>query len=84
MIIHNDRCVHCAQCVESCPTDAIYLDAEYELAVFDRHRLKASYVYTRAQVKPKIPGGTNVPDGGRVPETGKPPVDTPPPQPPAA
>jgi NAD(P)H-quinone oxidoreductase subunit I len=66
MIIHNDRCVHCAQCVESCPTDAMYMDQEFELAVFDRHTLKASYVYIRATVKPKVPEGNKVPEGGKT------------------
>lgn len=79
MIIHNDRCVHCAQCVESCPTDALYMDAEYELAVFDRHQLKASYVYTRAQVKPKVPEGTKIPPAATPPpaEPAQPPADKP-------
>jgi NAD(P)H-quinone oxidoreductase subunit I len=53
MIIHNDRCVHCAQCVESCPTDAMQINSEFELATFNRHRLKVEYIYTKATVKPK-------------------------------
>jgi len=53
MIIHNDRCVHCAQCVESCPTDAMQINSEFELAAFNRHRLKVEYIYTKATVKPK-------------------------------
>ena len=53
MIIHNDRCVHCAQCVESCPTDAMQINSEFELATFNRHRLKVEYICTKATVKPK-------------------------------
>ncbi len=53
MTIHNDRCVHCAQCVESCPTDAMEMNQEFELAVFNRHKLKAHYLYTKASIKPK-------------------------------
>jgi len=53
MVVHNDRCVHCAQCVDSCPTDAFSLDQEFELAAFDRHKLKYEYVYLKARVKPK-------------------------------
>lgn len=52
MLIHNDRCVHCAQCVESCPTDAMQINSEFELATFNRHRLKVEYNYTRSTVKP--------------------------------
>lgn len=55
MIIHNDRCVHCAQCVESCPKSALEMNQEFELACFDRHRLKAEYVYVKAPVKPENP-----------------------------
>jgi formate hydrogenlyase subunit 6/NADH:ubiquinone oxidoreductase subunit I len=77
MIIHNDRCVHCAQCVESCPTDALFMNQEYELAAFDRHTLKASYVYVRATVKPKVveggkpaaPAATQPPQTPKSPET---------------
>ena len=53
MVIHNDRCIHCAQCVESCPVDAMKMDMEFELAVFDRHALKAEYIYTKASPKQK-------------------------------
>jgi formate hydrogenlyase subunit 6/NADH:ubiquinone oxidoreductase subunit I len=84
MVIHNDRCVHCAQCVESCPTDALYMDAEFELAAFDRHMLKASYVYTRAAVKPKVPEGSKAPDGGKVAPAAPPSSPIPPAEPPAA
>jgi formate hydrogenlyase subunit 6/NADH:ubiquinone oxidoreductase subunit I len=58
MVIHNDRCIHCAQCVDSCPTTpkkAMDMDAEFETAVFDRHDLKASWVFTRAVQKPRAP-----------------------------
>ena len=53
MTIHNDRCVHCEQCVESCPQDAMEMNREFELAVFDRHKLKAEYLYTKAAPKAK-------------------------------
>jgi len=43
MLLHNDRCIHCAQCVESCPTDTYIMNTEYEIAVFNRHRLKIEY-----------------------------------------
>jgi len=53
MVIHNDRCVHCAQCVDSCPTTpkAMEMDKLFEIAAFDRHDLKAEWVFTRAVLK---------------------------------
>ena len=55
MVIHNDRCVHCAQCVDSCPTTpkAMDIDSLFEIAAFDRHDLKKDWVYVRAVMKPK-------------------------------
>jgi formate hydrogenlyase subunit 6/NADH:ubiquinone oxidoreductase subunit I len=55
MIIHNDRCIHCAQCVDSCPTTpkAMDIDSLFEIADFDRHNLKKEWVYVRAVIKPK-------------------------------
>jgi formate hydrogenlyase subunit 6/NADH:ubiquinone oxidoreductase subunit I len=55
MVIHNDRCIHCAQCVDSCPTDpkAMDMDILFEIADFDRHKLKKDWVYARAVIKPK-------------------------------
>ena len=53
MIIHNDRCIHCAQCVDSCPTAALAMDALFEIADDDRHKLKKDWVYPRAVIKPK-------------------------------
>jgi len=56
LVIHNDRCVHCAQCVDSCPTTpkkAMDMDAAFEIADFDRHNLKAAWVFARAVQKPR-------------------------------
>ena len=55
MVIHNDRCVHCAQCVDSCPTSpkAMQMDALFEIADYDRHNLKKAWEYVRAVIKPK-------------------------------
>jgi formate hydrogenlyase subunit 6/NADH:ubiquinone oxidoreductase subunit I len=55
LIIHNDRCIHCAQCVDSCPTTpkAMQIDNLYEVATDDRHKLKRDWVYVRAVLKPK-------------------------------
>jgi formate hydrogenlyase subunit 6/NADH:ubiquinone oxidoreductase subunit I len=64
MVIHNDRCIHCAQCVDSCPTTpkkAMDIDAEFEIAAFDRHDLKASWVFTRAVQKPRAPAAPAAP-----------------------
>ncbi len=57
MIIHNDRCIHCAQCVDSCPVTpvkAMDIDMRYENADFNRHVLKKSWVFVRAVLKPKV------------------------------
>lgn len=53
MVIHNDRCVHCAQCVDSCPTTpkAMQMDSLFEIATDDRHKLKKDWVYVRAVLK---------------------------------
>ncbi len=66
MVIHNDRCIHCAQCVDSCPTTpkAMDMDSLFEIADFDRHNLKKAWVYARAVIKPKAA----VPKPGTAPE----------------
>ena len=67
MIIHNDRCVHCAQCVDSCPTTpkAMDMDHLFEISDFDRHDLKASWVYVKAlprkESKPAPPAKPEAP-----------------------
>ena len=64
MVIHNDRCVHCAQCVESCPTTpkkSMDIDSAFEIADFDRHNLKAEWIYVRAVQKPKAPAAPAAP-----------------------
>ena len=55
MIIHNDRCIHCAQCVDSCPTTpkAMRMDSLFEIADDDRHKMKKDWVFVRAVLKPK-------------------------------
>jgi formate hydrogenlyase subunit 6/NADH:ubiquinone oxidoreductase subunit I len=55
MVIHNDRCVHCAQCVDSCPTTpaAMHMDNLYEIADDSRLKMKKEWVYVRAVIKPK-------------------------------
>jgi len=64
MVIHNDRCIHCAQCVDSCPTTpkkAMDMNTEFEVAAFDRHDLKASWVFARAVQKPRAPAALAAP-----------------------
>jgi NAD(P)H-quinone oxidoreductase subunit I len=63
MVIHNDRCVHCAQCLDSCPTTpkAMRMDNLFEIATDDRHKLKADWVYVRAVIKPKAAAPTAAP-----------------------
>jgi formate hydrogenlyase subunit 6/NADH:ubiquinone oxidoreductase subunit I len=38
--IYLDRCIFCAQCVDSCPKDALSATKEFELAGFNRDKMK--------------------------------------------
>lgn len=38
-----DRCIYCAQCVDSCNRDALVSTTEFELAALDRAALRATY-----------------------------------------
>lgn len=57
MVIHNDRCIHCAQCLDSCPTSpkAMRMDSLYEIADDSRLKMKREWTYVRAVLKPKAP-----------------------------
>lgn len=37
------KCIYCAQCVDSCPKKALAITPEYELAQFDRDKLKIKF-----------------------------------------
>ena len=39
-IVHLDRCIYCGQCTDSCPRDALKCTKCFELAHFDREKLK--------------------------------------------
>jgi formate hydrogenlyase subunit 6/NADH:ubiquinone oxidoreductase subunit I len=39
-LVYLDRCIYCGQCVDSCPKRALRNTKEYELATFDREKLK--------------------------------------------
>ena len=39
-VIDLSMCLFCEQCVESCPTDALTMTNEYELAGYDRRKMK--------------------------------------------
>jgi formate hydrogenlyase subunit 6/NADH:ubiquinone oxidoreductase subunit I len=64
MIIHNDRCIHCAQCVDSCPTTpkAMEMDHLFEISALSRWDLKKEWEYVKAVVKPKAAAGTSPPE----------------------
>jgi NAD(P)H-quinone oxidoreductase subunit I len=63
MIIHNDRCIHCAQCVDSCPTipKAMRMDSLFEIADDDRHKFKKDWIFVRAVLKPKAAAAAPAP-----------------------
>jgi formate hydrogenlyase subunit 6/NADH:ubiquinone oxidoreductase subunit I len=35
-----DKCIYCAQCVDSCPKSALSATKEFELAGFDRNKMR--------------------------------------------
>jgi formate hydrogenlyase subunit 6/NADH:ubiquinone oxidoreductase subunit I len=43
LAIHNDCCIHCAQCLDSFPTEAMQMDQRFEIAAFDRHDLNMGW-----------------------------------------
>jgi formate hydrogenlyase subunit 6/NADH:ubiquinone oxidoreductase subunit I len=42
-IMNLDRCIYCAQCVDICPKKALASSPDFELAQFDRKKLKLHY-----------------------------------------
>jgi len=42
-VFQFDRCIYCAQCVDSCNKDALESTTEYELATLDRATLRVTY-----------------------------------------
>lgn len=41
--INLARCIYCAQCVDSCPKKALETTKEFELAKFNREKLKVIF-----------------------------------------
>jgi formate hydrogenlyase subunit 6/NADH:ubiquinone oxidoreductase subunit I len=42
-VFRLDRCIYCAQCVDSCNRDALESTADFELAALDRASLCVTY-----------------------------------------
>ena len=42
-VISLDKCIYCAQCVDTCPKDALAITPEFELAQLDRKNLKVVF-----------------------------------------
>lgn len=70
MVIHNDRCIHCAQCVDSCPTTpkAMQIDSLHEIADDSRLKMKKDWTYVRAVIKPKAPEASPPPAAAEPPK----------------
>lgn len=49
--IDMDICMNCGFCAEYCPFDAIKMDHDYELAVYDRHSLN---IYDKAKLSQPV------------------------------
>lgn len=49
--IDVDICMNCGLCAEFCPFDAIKMDHDYELAVYDRH---ANNIYDKAKLSKPV------------------------------
>jgi NADH-quinone oxidoreductase subunit I len=47
------RCIYCGFCEDACPTEAIVLEHEYELAYSNR----AAAIFTKDQLLVKVPEG---------------------------
>jgi len=51
------RCIFCGYCEEACPTQAIVLGHEYELADFQRK----DFIYTKERLLVPLPPGVAAP-----------------------
>ncbi len=49
--IDTDICMNCGFCAEYCPFDAIKMDHDYELAVYDRH---ANNIYDKEKLSKPV------------------------------
>ncbi|MEN6299537.1 MAG: 4Fe-4S binding protein [Anaerolineaceae bacterium] len=49
--IDIDACMNCGFCAEFCPFDAIKMDHDYEIAVYDRHALN---IYDKAKLSKPV------------------------------
>jgi NADH-quinone oxidoreductase subunit I len=55
--IDTDICMNCGFCAEYCPFDAIKMDHDYELAVYDRH---ASSIYDKEKLSKPVSYYANI------------------------
>jgi len=51
--IRLDRCVYCAQCVDSCMKKALEVTPDFELAQIDKNKLKVHYACEPKEESPK-------------------------------
>jgi formate hydrogenlyase subunit 6/NADH:ubiquinone oxidoreductase subunit I len=67
-VFHLDRCIFCAQCVDSCNKEAMESTPEYELATLDRSTLQVTYDAPPPPAAPAPDSKPGAPSAPPVPE----------------
>ena len=60
-VFQLDRCIYCAQCVDSCNKDAMESTREFELATLQRDTLRVVYHAPEPPPQPEAPPATPEP-----------------------
>ena len=65
-VFQFDRCIYCAQCVDSCNKDALESTAEYELATLDRGTLRVVYAPEPPPPAPAVQAAPAAPEAANA------------------